>query len=204
MQQINLLKLFGFVVFLFVYTALFDPSFTDFFVACENLKNLNIHYTSILTVGGWLVGMWGLLLFLNSNKNGFRISMMALFIITSLINFCFFKIIHEPFSSANLAKFDEVLLRLPEIPNIDLVKFITMSIAFVIFARYIKPLNIGFNKIFVIILACTIGIDMFVYGGNKMPLPSLYVVSTVIFFKYAVIFANLIQAKMGLSNTASK
>lgn len=197
MHQVNILKLLGFIIALLAYSFLFDPSFTSFVESAKKLEHMNIDLPVILTALGWLMGMWGLLLFLNSGKNTLRLTVLVLFIITSMINFCFFKILGSSFSTSNIARFDEVLSRLSEIPTFELMKFIGASIIFCLILKYLKPLNISFNRVFLICLLAIIIADMLVFDGNNLPLPSLYVVCGVIANKYILIITQLLQAKMG-------
>jgi hypothetical protein len=193
MQQLSLLRLFAFIIFLVVYSAFFDPSFQLFLTATENLKNLNLNHLYLLTFASWLIGMWGLLLFLNSTNASLRNLFWVLFIITSLINFYYFKILHAPFSINNIDKMGEVIDRFTEIDTVDLLKFLIITAAFIFFAKYIKPLGISYNKIFVIILVATVIVDITAYSWNNIPLPSIYVVIGVTLYKYMMVGLGALQ-----------
>lgn len=187
MQQLHLLRLFGFIGFLLAHTFMFDPSFALFATACDGLVRLHFNYLHFIAGLSWLIGMWGLLLFLNSSNNKFRLMMWAVFIVSSFINFSYFRILHFAFSSSNIDQSGEILGRLSEIDGLEWAKFIGMSIAFVVVAKYIKPLNIGFNKIFSIVLIAVLVVDMAVYSGNNLPLPSMYVIASVLAGKYLLV-----------------
>lgn len=204
MHQTNLLRLFSFVALLVCYCWMFDPSTTVFINASQKILNMDLNYQNIITVVSWLIGMWGLLLFLNTNKNTLRLTILSLFILTSLINFCFFKILKTSFSSANISQFDSVLARLSEIPGTELLKFIVGSAIFIVISKYIKPLAIGFNRIFLVILAGVIVTNFTIFTNSPIALPSLYVVSSVILWKYFLLLLNLIKAKLGIPSATAK
>ncbi len=195
MQQLSLLRLFGFIAFLVTYTAFLDPSFQQFISAVEKLKDVNIHYMHVISSVSWLIGMWGLVLFLNSPNNVLRNSIWILFVITSLINFCYYKIFKSSFSFSNINKIDEMFLRLSEVGSMEFLKFIGLSAAIILFAKYIKPLNISYNRVFVMILAATTVLNLIINSGNNIPMPSIYAVTGVIIYKYTLLISGIGQPK---------
>lgn len=195
MQQLSLLRLFGFITFLITYIAFLDPSFEQFITSVENLKSMKIHYIYILSSFSWLIGIWGLVLFLNSSKAAVRNLTWTLFIITSLINFCYYEIFENSFSLSNINKIDEMFQKLREIQATNFLKFIGLSIAIALFARYIKPLNISYNKIFVVLLITTITLNLVINSGNNIPMPSIYTVIGVIIYKYSLLILGVAPTK---------
>ncbi len=195
MQQLSLLRLFGFITFLIIYIAFLDPSFEQFITSVENLKSMKIHYIYILSSFSWLIGIWGLVLFLNSSKAAVRNLTWTLFIITSLINFCYYEIFENSFSLSNINKIDEMFQKLREIQATSFLKFIGLSIAIALFSRYIKPLNISYNKIFVVLLIATITLNLVINSGNNIPMPSIYAVIGVIIYKYSLLILGVAPAK---------
>jgi hypothetical protein len=195
MQQLSLLRLLGFITFLITYAAFLDPSFEQFITSIENLKNMKIHYTHILSSFSWLIGIWGLVLFLNSSNTALRNSIWILFIITSLINFCYYKIFGNSFSFSNIHKIDEMFQRLSEIQAMDFLKFIGLSTAIILFSKYIKPLNISYNKVVVAFLIATVILNLAINSGNNIPMPSIYAVIGVIIYKYSLWALGVAQAK---------
>jgi hypothetical protein len=191
MQQLSLLRLFGFIAFLVTYTAFLDPSFQQFISAVEKLKDMNIHYMHVISSVSWLIGMWGLVLFLNSPNNVLRNSIWILFLITSLINFCYYKIFKSSFSFSNINKIDEMFLRLSEVGSMEFLQFIGLSAAIILFAKYIKPLNISYNRAFVMILAATTVLNLIINSGNNIPMPSIYAVIGVIIYKYTLLISGI-------------
>ncbi len=195
MQQLSLLRLFGFITFLVTYTAFLDPSFKQFLTAVENLKDMNIHYTYILSSISWLIGIWGLVLFLNSPNAALRNSTWVLFIITNLINFYYYKIFQSSFSLSNIGRVDEMAQHLTEIETMDILKFIVLTAGIILFAKYIKPLNISYNRIFVALLIATITLNLIIHSGNNIPMPSIYTVIGVIIYKYSLLIFGIAQTK---------
>jgi hypothetical protein len=195
MQQLSLLRLFGFITFLITYIAFLDPSFGQFIASVEKLKSMKIHYIYILSSFSWLIGIWGLVLFLNSSKAAVRNLTWTLFIVTGLINFCYYEIFQNSFSLSNINKIDEMFQKLREIPAMSFLKFIGLSIAIALFSKYIKPLNISYNKIFVVLLIATIILNLIINSGNNIPMPSIYAVTGVIIYKYLLLILGIAPTK---------
>ncbi len=191
MQQLHLIRLLTFIALLIAYSAFFDQSFQQFVTTVIHLRNLNIHYIYLLNCIGWIFGMWGLLVFLNSSNNKLRISSWILFVATSFINYSYFKILQTPVSFANIDKFNEVILRFGKIHYMESLQFIVFTAVFIIFARYLKPLSISCNTIFLIILAAIIIITITAHAGNEIPLPSIYVIVATIIYKYYILLFEL-------------
>ena len=187
MKQGYLFRFILFVVALLGYLYLFDPSFTRFLTSVTEVINLNFADRHLLNVAIWLLGFWGILVYLNVDKKFFRISVWVVFILASFINFLSLQLLEASISISNIAKLETAFNTIGSIPLMELLKFIFFSIALVALSIAIKPLTIHINTWLPAILGVVVLAAMLIFNEKDLVLQSVYLVPGVILHKYLLV-----------------
>jgi hypothetical protein len=194
MKQGYLFKLFLFVIAMLGYLYLFDPSFIRFTDSVVQVANLNLDDRHLINTSVWLLGFWGILVYLNTDKTAIRNISWAVFIIGSFVNFLYIEIIGNIISLGSAAKIWMVISDIGKVEFSELIKFIIASSALIGLSVIIKPLSISIGRWTPIILCITVAGVIFIFAGRNIALQSVYLVPGVIAYKYILIgFAQMKQ-----------
>lgn len=201
MKQGYLVKLFLFVISLLGYLWIFDPSFIRFADSVMHVANLDLDDRHLINTCVWLLGFWGMLVYLNTSKNIVRNISWIVFITGSFINFMYIEIVGNVISLGSAAKIWTIVSEIGKIELSELIKFIVASSALVGLSIIIKPLSISIGKWTPIVLGSTVAGVIFIFSGKNIALQSAYLVPGVIVYKYILI--GLIQLKKYVGSSVS-
>ncbi|MCH9753783.1 MAG: hypothetical protein K0T99_02645 [Alphaproteobacteria bacterium] len=184
MKQDYLFKLFIFVIALLGYLYLFDPSFIRFVNSGTQVINLNFDDRHLINTCIWLLGFWGILVYLNVDKPVVRNLCWAIFIFGTFINFLYIETVGNFISLGNAAKIWSVLSDIGKMEFSELLKFIIASGSLVGLSIIIKPLSIGIGRWTPIVIGIMVAGVIFIFSGKNIALQSAYLVPGVIIYKY--------------------
>ena len=193
MSKNHLFKLLVFIALLAGHMYFYDPSLMKFINNMKELSTLKLNDTFLLNSVVWIIGFWGMVLFLNSNHRTTRISCWALFAVTSFLEFTYTRALGHTFAVHNIHLLEHALEEILPMGS-ELLLFVGLTALVITVAMTMKPLHITITRTFVVILLASLATVLIAYKGTNLVLPSFYLVPGLILYKYTIVFYKAITS----------
>lgn len=201
----SLLKFFGFGASLALYLCLFDPSFGNFASSAKQILKMNMKDAHFLNAIIWVLGFWGIMSYLNSSKKTYRTAAWILFISATFINLLYVQVTGNAITVNGATKIMIMFKNVLTIKTFILLQFIVVTAIFVGIAMYIKPLEINSGSwLPLTLVAVTIFCVMTSKASSVLPLQAVYVVPTVLIYKYLLLAIKFLKGDMSTAKAVKK
>jgi len=182
MKQGHLIKFILFVAALGGYLYLFDKSFGLFVESAIKVSELDFSDKFLLNTIIWLIGFWGILVYLNISHRSARITMWCIFIAATFINFVYHESNGMNLNVAGIDKVEDALYFWHDLSAVSITKFLVFSSAIIGLALFIGPLSIGIVSWFPWALI-SISFIVVLFIGKGVALQSAYTVPAILIYK---------------------
>jgi NADH:ubiquinone oxidoreductase subunit K len=203
----NLFKLILFVVLLLAHMYCYDPSVIKFVDNIKGVSNLKFNDSFLFNSVIWIIGFWGLILFMNSKNMIVKLVSWALFVCAASIQFGYMNILQESFSVANAGKLEHMIEHLHSIDPMELMKFIGITAAFLVMGFILRPVAPQITATFIIVLLASVTLVTIAYRGENIVLPTFYLVPVLMLydqFKDLIPPQDIPHGKQVISKSISK
>jgi len=192
MKQGYLIKFIAFVGALLSYLYAFDASFIIFIESAKKVLDLDFSDKFLLNTIIWLIGFWGILVYLNVGHKAARVTMWSIFIISTFFNFIAHIAYSTNISIGNSDKVVEMISFWDHLDGIEALKFFICSAAIIALAVFIGPLSIGVVSWFPWVLV-VISLVSVLFFEDIPALQSAYIVPTVLMHKFMLWMFNYLK-----------
>ena len=171
-----------FISVLTLYMFIYDPSCLKFF---ENLKvasSLKLNDSFLFNVVIWMIGFWGMLLFMTSSNLYIKIISWLIFFITAVIEFGYINILKEHFNLSNMNKFYEMVEKFFTITPMQITKFIASSCTVLVANLLLKPAMPSITSTFMVVLILALTLVTIAYKGQGIVLPNFYLMPILLLY----------------------
>ncbi len=187
MKQKYLFKLLIFILMLAAHMYFYDPSFLKFIKNVQYASELQFNDQFLLNAVIWVIGFWGIIIFLNSKNKTYRFSCWVLFVVTAFIEFAYVKVLNQSFMLDNVQQLFHVLSSVSTIAIVPLLQFLALTSLVIIIAFSLKPLDISITNTFVVMLFAALFLLLVSNKGLNMVVPTFYLIPLLIMYKYVII-----------------
>jgi hypothetical protein len=205
MKQKYLFKLLLFITLLAGHMYFYDPSLTKFVSSIKEASKLKLNDKFLLNSVIWVIGFWGMVLFLNSKHKVMRFSCWTLFAFAAFIEFAYVKTIGQSFALHNIDQLDSVFEGISDVDIFDMLQFIGLTALIIIISITIKPLDIHITRTFIGVLLVALVTVLIAYKGVNLVLPTFYLIPALMLYKYIIaIYKTMKSASVvGTTTTAA-
>lgn len=201
MKQAYIFRFSAFILIMVLHMYFYDPSFMKFIGNFKEIFELNFNDRFLLNSVIWLLGFWGIVLFLNSEKHVVRFSCWIIFILAAFMEFAYGAVLKEAISIENIDKAKIVFEKIPTIASMEFMKFVALTIFVVSIAIVLKPLSLTITKTFLVVLFTSIVLLFLAHKGKNIVLPSFYLVPAMFAYKYLMLAYHSFTASAAASTS---
>lgn len=178
----NLFKLILFIVLLVGHMYFYDPSLMKFVDNMKGVSHLKFNDSFLFNAVVWIIGFWGMMLFMNSKKILLKVASWALFLCAASIEFGYMHIFKESFSVANASKIGNMIEQFTSIASMELMKFIGITAVLLVTSLILRPVAPQITATFIVVLLVSITLVTISYRGENIVLPTFYLVPVLMLY----------------------